>query len=232
MFRAFSTLFLIGVSAICAYAGTTTCNGVATPSEVGTVWCADGYGGSSSITIDSTGFASAGANSACINLPGPPYDLCLTDWGSYSATLRLNFTGGPTGLTRGYFVPCLSGLYALGGAAQASFGSVSGATVQNSVDFFDTCLAPINPTNEIAFTVGTPQTDALSISDLAAGNHSGGQAIVNFSGFRVFDASGNDITSSVTYTLADVDVPEPSLLAPVAAALLCCVIARRRHLGR
>lgn len=239
MFRVFFTiLFLSCLSAICAQAGTVTCNGTTTPSVIGSVVNCSGNPGSGEIEINSIVNASVAAHGVCVNYLNPGQITCGEGSASYTAVLSVDFTSAPAGLQSGYFTPCMAasvnsdGSYA-DSTGSAFFGGV-GVNVQNANigNFsYSNCNGTLEPAGTIAFKVGTAQSYLLNLFAFGEGTDS--QVSSAFSGFEVFDSNGANIGNGVTYTISDIggqpSTPEPRLAIPVLAAMLGLAAVRRKR---
>jgi len=144
---------------------------------------------------------------------------------SYTTTYQLLVTNG---VGSGLFEPCFDVLSAIsGGSASASFGRV--AAFRNEV----LCGGPpVLALDTTPFVFGVPQTDQLTMMALGGGFSGGGFA--SWSGFEVFDSSGNQLASAVV-SLIDITVPEPGFLAPLTTLLallgVCCATRDTRRVN-
>jgi hypothetical protein len=107
------------------------------------------------------------------------------------------------GFGQAFFEPCMFAETVVVGS-QANFTSASfgGLTLSNGNHL---CSSPgLRPIGSFIF--GVPQTDTVSL--VVEGGM--GYAHAGLYGFDFFDASGNQLTTNVRFTLISVDLPEPS----------------------
>jgi hypothetical protein len=191
-------------------------------------------GGNFGCTDGSASIANGFASVVALNtIPLPPPNnpgMWFPSNTTWSSTLLLDFTSGPVGLQGGYFLPCLHSAN-FNGVADANFGPVqNNATFDGSRSTCSGSPADFSAANDISFTFGVTQTFALALGAFAPGGITMGNASANFSSFEVFDSAGDNITSEVTFTLVDVDSPEPGTFLPLGGGLLiCCVINRLKR---
>jgi hypothetical protein len=108
--------------------------------------------------------------------------------------------------------------------ASASFGSLT-VTFNAPASSCVPGIGPILPLTPFSF--GVPQTYAVS---LAVQDSSGGFVVARLSGFQFFDSSGNPITNA-HFTLASVDMPEPSPLALLSITFMFFLAVLIRRMG-
>jgi len=189
--------------------------------------------GNASATI-SNGFAKVWADST---IPEPPPNFGESTEPSsanWKSTLLLDFTNGPTCLPGGCFLPCLSLLSDLPGPSFESESAAFASVVISQGTFppaLSTCTggpSDFSATNDIPYAFGVTQAFALELSAAVGGGRFGGNGSASFTSFEVFDSAGNNITSQVSYTLIDSDVPEPRPLSLLMGGIAICYGATRR----
>lgn len=231
MFRALPWIVpILLFQAVTGQAGTITlsCSG---PTTVGTsavtLHCSNG-GGFANGMIDASGFVTVNG------LAGETVDIFGRHTGSvpgnasYSANLTVDFLSGPAGLTNGFFMPCLTGsLFMPPATASGRFGTVWNAYGNSAPN--NTCTDPINTLGLLPFSLGVAQSYAVALSVTTASTTAyAGMATSSWKGFRIFDASGSDITSQVTFTVTEAIMPEPSEALAVLCGLVYCLVRRKR----